>query len=378
MYKRGLRCISTLHPKAIHMNELNFINMHNSAYDITQAMQATFKWSQRGRGQSANMASMSDKDWLNRLYTETFPGANVKALHTAFYKPELLLRYMSMFQHMKQVVTVMRAWVAAVTEDVQKCVKGQESSSALFRLRAGQTYVSKKNKRHLDALVAVGANVEAWLSANELEHDPETLFHLGEAVASCQSITSPIARTYAKALTSYFAVGHIGALVAADGPACEPLARGAKRCENMVMRAIIRLLIGKNFQPKSPFLLLEKPYKVGLVASDSPRIKQAAWHLLSNAFSLCHKVKAHLVIANDARLEWDEYLRGMQISVMNKWGLKLKSVDGFSPYTYSDSANTHETSLSTTHAYDNAWVFRYSDCKANAATVKKFASMHAV
>merc|ERR1712050_209064 len=196
----------------------------------------------------------------------------------------------------------MRAWVGAVTTDVKSGLKGKDS--AVVKLRVGQTAISERNKRHLDALQLVGAKVDAWVTATELEHDPETLLHLGEAVASCQAITGAISQDYAQSLTSYFAVGHIGALVASDGKACEPLARGAKTCENIKMRAIIRLLIGRNSQPKSPFLLLEKPYKAVGLKSDSPRAKQAAWHLLSNAFALCHKVKAHLVIANDARYEW--------------------------------------------------------------------------
>merc|ERR1712151_510561 len=248
---------------------------------------------------------------------------------------------------------------------------------ALFRLRAGESEVSKQNKVHLDALADVGANVNAWLTASELEHDPETLLHLGEAVASCQAITGSISKSYAKSLTSYFAVGHIGALVASDGKACEPLARGAKTCENIKMRAIIRLLIGRNSQPKSPFLLLEKPYKAVGMKSDSPRAKQAAWHLLSNAFALCHKVKAHLVIANDGRYEWQAYLEGIKLSMSQHEYLQLESVDGFSPYTYSDSAEDHETSLSTTYEFDHVWVFKYQQCKAYEEAVRTFAMKHA-
>merc|ERR1719230_857203 len=101
-----------------------------------------------------------------------------------------------------------------------------------------------RNKRHLDALKDLGVNVDAWVTADELEQDPETLFHLGEAVASCQAITGTL-WTYSHALTSYLTVGHVGALVAATGKACEPLRHGARTCENLDLRAIIRFLFGQ-------------------------------------------------------------------------------------------------------------------------------------
>merc|ERR1712187_566769 len=144
----------------------------------------------------------------------------------------------------------------------------------------------------MGALVSSGANVDAWMQATELEHDPETLFHLGEAVSSCQAITGSLSKRYASALTSLFAVGHIGALVAADGKACEPLARGARTCENLQMRAVIRFLIAHREEQKgAPVLLLEEPYKgVVLKESTSPRAKQAALELLFKAFALCEKV----------------------------------------------------------------------------------------
>jgi len=106
---------------------------------------------------------MSDKGWIDSLYTKSFPGVNLKALHAAFRKPDLLLRYVNMFQDEPEVVAVMQAWVGAVTEDVKNGLKGDKS--ALLKLRTGKTETSKKNKRHLDALVSAGANVEAWINA---------------------------------------------------------------------------------------------------------------------------------------------------------------------------------------------------------------------
>merc|ERR1712050_552822 len=100
------------------------------------------QWSQELRGQTANMASMSDKEWIDRLYSKTFPRVNLKALHKVFYKPELLLRYVMMFRREYRVVNVMRRWVFAVTEDVRNSAKGK--ASALFKLRAGQSAFSKK------------------------------------------------------------------------------------------------------------------------------------------------------------------------------------------------------------------------------------------
>merc|ERR1712048_978954 len=267
--------------------------------------------------------------------------------------PDLLLRYVNMFQDEPQVVAVMQAWVGAVTEDVRTGLKGDKS--AVLKLRTGQAEVSKKNKRHLDVLVSAGANVDAWIQATELEHDPETLFHLGEAVASCQAITGSISKNYAQSLTSLFAVGHIGALVAADGNACEPLARGARTCENLQMRAVIRFLIAHREEEKdAPVLVLERPYTgVTVKEAMSPRAKKYALELLSKAFALCDKVGAHFLVLDT--YEWTDYLQGTQLAPDEFTNWKLESVDGFSPYTYSDALSPSEATLSKNYTMSNVY-----------------------
>lgn len=279
-----------------------------------------------------------------------------------------------MFRSNKKVVTVMQAWVGAVTEDVAKGLTGE--SSALVKLRTGQVEISKANKRHLDALADVGANVDAWISASELEHDPETLLHLGEAVASCQAITGSISRSYAQSLTSYLAVGHIGALVASNGNACKPLAHGAKTCENMIMRSIVRFLIAQTStdESKAPVLLVERPYTAVGIVRDSPGALQAGWRLLSNAFALCHKVGADVVIGSED--DWEDYLKGTNVEPEEHRNWKLESVDGFSHTTYSDSARPHETSLSSTYSLGRVSVFKKSKCKMHEEAVKAFAEKH--
>ena len=94
--------------------------------------------------------------------------------------------------------------------------------------------------------------VRAWRTSALLERDPETLFHIGEAVGSCQSVTGPYVKDYGRGLLSYLANGHFGILVDADGPdACANMrcTRGAacdgdeKTCSLLRGRAVVRLLL---------------------------------------------------------------------------------------------------------------------------------------
>merc|ERR1719191_2721573 len=82
----------------------------NDASEISEKLQA---WASPA-GMEASMAEMGGNAWINRLYTKTFPGHDHTALHRAFRRPELLLRYMTTFREEPQVVTVMQEWVGAV------------------------------------------------------------------------------------------------------------------------------------------------------------------------------------------------------------------------------------------------------------------------
>jgi hypothetical protein len=273
----------------------------------------------------------------------------------------------------------MQEWVKAVVQDFNSRAEGA-AGNALMNLRTGQTPVAEKNKRHLDVLKALGVNVDLWINAPELEQDPETLFHLGEAVASCQAITGTLSN-YAKALTSYLAVGHIGALVAASGRACDPLRRGARTCENLEMRAIVRLLYGQKGSTTEaldyrrghvqPALLLEKPYKgMGRRAKDA-RTQQAAWRVLSKALALCHKLGADLLVEDVSG--WKKYTADLNLkydALGERW--TLESAGGFSPYTYSDAADG-TISLTGNHRY-TVGVVKQERCQKIQFHIDNFAA----
>merc|ERR1712187_665179 len=222
----------------------------------------------------------------------------------------------------------------------------------------------------------LGAKVDLWEKAPELEQDPETLFHLGEAVASCQAITGTLVQ-YSKALTSYFTVGHIGALVASTGKACEPLRHGARTCENLDLRAIIRFLFGHvqlSGDTQVPVLLLEKPYKAAGRSSADIRTKQGAWNVLSKAFALCHKLSSDLLISD--KFEWRKYIGDLDLEFdIERESWELESAGGLSPYTYSDAVDgTH--SLKESERYD-VGLFKHGKCQHYQNQVDSVAKMHA-
>ena len=85
----------------------------------------------------------------------------------------------------------LRDEVAAVAQD---CV--QKSREAVDSLR----FEHPSNLVHWDRFAP--EIKDAWRASPLLESDPEALFHTGEAVGSCQSITGEMVKESARACTS--------------------------------------------------------------------------------------------------------------------------------------------------------------------------------
>merc|ERR1712061_879503 len=93
--------------------------------------------------------------------------------------------------------------------------------------------------------------------------------------------------------------------------------------------------------------------------------------LLSKAFSLCHRLQADLVIGDKS--EWSSYLQDSGISPDAYRDWKLQSVDGFSPFTYSDSASPSETTLNSTYSFSRVRVVAHGHCKQHEELINDVA-----
>merc|ERR1712151_1458331 len=115
-------------------------------------------------------------------------------VRTTFRRPELLLTYFSYNSVVLEdsydeaheaVLHTFHKWIQAVGED---CLMEQPfiRHDAVNRLR----FADPANLLHLNALSV--KSLEAWQKSELLEQSPETLFHIGQVVGSCQSITGSL------------------------------------------------------------------------------------------------------------------------------------------------------------------------------------------
>merc|ERR1712187_72902 len=193
---------------------------------------------------------------------------------------------------------------------------------AVNRLR----FADPANLLHLNALPV--KSLEAWQKSELLEQSPETLFHIGQVVGSCQSITGSMMGLNS-GLVSYLAVGHFGVLTDTEGTdACVEMP-SEPTCTLLRGRAVVRLLLADD---NSAALLLEKTY-FNPKQSQSER-DQVRARLLKKAQQLSDETDAPLYCEDSDYAANATELRR----------IRLRSLGGAAPFTYIDSLHKLEGS----------------------------------
>merc|ERR1712048_1258229 len=99
-----------------------------------------------------------------------------------------------------------------------------------------------------------------------------------------------------------------------------------------------------------------------------------AWHVLSKAFALCHKLGSDLLIQD--RYEWSTYMGDLDLAydiTDERW--TLESAGGFSPYTYSDAVDG-TIRLKDSSRYGVA-LFKHENCQQYQKQVEGVVKTHA-
>jgi hypothetical protein len=186
------------------------------------------------------------------------------------------------------------------------------------------------NLVHLKAIPNI--TVERWKNSKHLERRPEMLFHIGQAVKSCQSITTefwPGANQYNSALVSYLTVGHFGVITIWDGEdPCKDVPAEATTCTGLRGRAIIRLLLR---QDNTAALMLEKPY-FGSISRDQERVimKKLLWKAIDLSNEISAPLYTYKKVPEGTAAGWDP-------CICNEVNTELRSLGGLAPVTYVDS-----------------------------------------